>query len=51
MGHSIGVNLLLSNDLTIQGVVLLRAQFEAVVRAYWLMFIAKNIEISVLNFS
>ncbi|ENU92080.1 MULTISPECIES: DUF6988 family protein [Acinetobacter] len=49
--HSIGVNLLLSTDLTMQGMVLLRAQFEAVVRAYWLMFIAENSEISVLNFS
>lgn len=49
--HGIGVNNLLSIGLPIQGMVLFRSQFEAVVRAYWLLFIASNHQVSKLNFS
>jgi len=49
--HGIGVNGLLAIGLPTQAMVLLRSQFEAVVRAYWLLFIASNHQISKLNFS
>ena len=49
--HGVGVNRLLSMGLPIQAMVLLRAQYEAVVRAYWLLFIASNYQISKLKFS
>lgn len=49
--HGIGVNNLLAFDLPIQAMVLFRAQFESVVRAFWLMFIATNNQVSKLNFS
>lgn len=48
--HGIGVSNLLANDLPIQAMVLFRAQFESVVRAYWLMFLASNNQVSKLNF-
>lgn len=48
--HGIAVNHLLTADLPIQALVLLRAQFEAVVRSYWLLFIAPNQAITKLNF-
>ena len=49
--HGIGVNNLLANDLPIQAMVLLRTQFESVVRAYWLFFLASENQVSKLNFS
>jgi len=49
--HGIGVNSLLSMGLPIQAMVLFRSQFEAVVRSYWLLFIATNHQVSKLNFS
>jgi hypothetical protein len=49
--HSIGVNNLLTIDLPIQAMVLFRSQFESVVRAYWLLFLATNNQVSKLNFS
>lgn len=49
--HGIGVNNLLANDLPIQAMVLFRAQFESVVRAYWLMFIASNDDVLKLKFN
>ncbi|MDK8754441.1 DUF6988 family protein [Acinetobacter radioresistens] len=44
--YRVGMNRLLSMGLPIQAMVLLRAQYEAVVRAYWLLFIASNYQIS-----
>lgn len=49
--HGIGVNSLLTANLPIQAMILLRSQFEAVVRAYWLLFLATNHQVSKLNFS
>lgn len=49
--HGIGVNSLLTAGLPIQAMVLLRAQFEAVVKSYWLLLIATNDQVSSLNFS
>ncbi|UOH20456.1 hypothetical protein [Acinetobacter sp. NyZ410] len=49
--HGIGVNNLLAFNLPIQAMVLLRAQFESVVRAYWLFFLASENQVSKLNFS
>lgn len=49
--HGIGVNSLLTAGLPIQAMVLFRSQFEAVVRSYWLLFIATNHQVSKLNFS
>lgn len=49
--HGIGVNVLLVAGLPTQAMILLRSQFEAVVRAYWLLFIATNHQVSKLNFS
>lgn len=49
--HGIGVNGLLAAGLPTQAMILLRSQFEAVVRAYWLLFIATNHQVSKLNFS
>ena len=49
--HGIGVNSLLTAGLPIQAMVLFRSQFEAVVRSYWLLFIATNHQILKLNFS
>lgn len=49
--HGIGVNSLLSIGLPIQAMVLFRSQFEAVVRSYWLLFIATNHQVAKLNFS
>jgi hypothetical protein len=49
--HGIGVNSLLTAGLPIQAMILLRSQFEAVVRAYWLLFLASNHQVSKLNFS
>ncbi len=49
--HGVGVSNLLAIGLPVQAMVLLRAQYEAVVRAYWLLFIASNYQISKLNFS
>ena len=49
--HGIGVNSLLSMGLPIQAMVLFRSQFEAVVRSYWLLFIASNYQVAKLNFS
>ena len=48
--HGIGVNGLLAMGLPTQAMVLLRSQFEAVVRAYWLLFIADDNKISKLKF-
>jgi len=48
--HGIGVNGLLTIGLPTQAMVLLRSQFEAVVRAYWLLHTASNEEILKLNF-
>lgn len=49
--HGIGVNSLLTANLPIQAMILLRSQFESVVRAYWLLFLATNHQVSKLNFS
>lgn len=49
--HGIGVSGLLSMGLPIQAMIVFRAQFEAVVRAYWLLYIANNDQILSLNFS
>ena len=49
--HGIGVNSLLSMGLPSQAMVLFRSQFEAVVRSYWLLFIASNYQVAKLNFS
>ena len=49
--HGIGVHSLLSMGLPIQAMVLFRSQFEAVVRSYWLLFIASNYQVAKLNFS
>ncbi len=49
--HGIGVNALLVAGLPTQAMILLRSQFEAVVRAYWLLFMATNHQVSKLNFS
>ena len=49
--HGIGVNSLLVAGLPTQAMILLRSQFEAVVRAYWLLFTASNHQVSKLNFS
>lgn len=49
--HGIGVNSLLVAGLPTQAMILLRSQFEAVVRAYWLLFIATNHQVSKLSFS
>lgn len=49
--HALGVNGLLAIGLPTQAMVLFRSQFEAVVRAYWLLFIASNNQITKLNFS
>lgn len=49
--HGVGVNSLLTAELPIQAMILLRSQFEAVVRAYWLLFLATNHQVSKLNFS
>ena len=49
--HGVGVNGLLAIGLPTQAMILLRSQFEAVVRAYWLLFIASNHQVSKLNFS
>jgi hypothetical protein len=49
--HGIGVNGLLSMGLPIQAMVLFRSQFEAVVRSYWLLFLASNHQVAKLNFS
>ena len=48
--HGIGVNTLLTVELATQAMILLRSQFEAVVRAYWILFIASNQKISKLTF-
>lgn len=49
--HGIGVNTLLVAGLPTQAMILLRSQFEAVVRAYWLLFTASNHQVSKLNFN
>lgn len=49
--HGLGVSGLLSSNLPTQAMILLRSQFEAVVRAYWLLFLASNHQISKLQFS
>lgn len=51
MQHNISLNALLALNLHIPAMVLLRAQFEAVVKAYWILFLATNEDISKLNFS
>jgi hypothetical protein len=48
--HGIGVNTLLTLDMPVQAMVLLRSQFESAVRAYWLLFCASNFQISKLSF-
>jgi hypothetical protein len=48
--HGIAVNTLLTTELATQAMILLRAQFEAVVRAYWILFIASNHQITKLTF-
>lgn len=49
--HGDVVRLLLASDYPIQAMVLLRSQYEAVVKSYWIMFIATNEQISRLNFN
>lgn len=49
--HGIAVNTLLTTELATPAMILLRAQFEAVVRAYWILFIASNEQIAQLTFS
>ena len=49
--HSIGVNHLLSSELPLQAMILYRAQFKAVVKSYWILFLAKNEQLSKLNFN
>lgn len=49
--HGIGVTSLLVAGLPTQAMILLRSQFEAVVRAYWLLFIATNHQVWKLKFS
>ncbi len=50
IGHGLGVNGLLVVDLPTQAMILLRSQFEAVVRAYWIMFLSSNHQVSKLRF-
>lgn len=49
--HGVGVNGLLAIGLPIQAMILLRSQFEAVVKAYWIQFLASNHKVSKLKFS
>ncbi|MCG8283848.1 hypothetical protein MID07_04280 [Acinetobacter seifertii] len=49
--HGIAVNTLLTLDMPIQAMVLFRSQFESAVRAYWLLFLASDHQISKLSFS
>lgn len=48
--HAKGINRLLENELPIPAMALFRVQFEAVLRAYWIMFVASGEEISSLSF-
>lgn len=48
--HAIAINTLFSSNLTIPALTLLRIQFESVVRAYWLLFVATNSQILKLEF-
>lgn len=48
--HAIAVNTLFSSSLFISASTLLRVQFESIVRAYWLLFIATNKQILKLEF-
>lgn len=49
--HGMGVTGLLAAGLPTQAMIIFRSQFEAVVRSYWLLFIATNHQVSKLNFS
>lgn len=49
--HSEAVSLLLVAEYPIQAMVLLRSQYEAVVKSYWIMFIASNEQVTRLNFN
>ena len=49
--HSIGVISLMAAVLPIPAMVVLRAQYEAVTRAYWLLYIATNNQIMKINFN
>ena len=49
--HGMGVNTLLVAGLPTQAMILLRSQFEAVVRAYWLLYTASNHQVLKLSFS
>ena len=49
--HGMGVTGLLAAGLPTQAMIIFRSQFEAVVRAYWILFIATNHQVSKLNFS
>ncbi|USA54613.1 hypothetical protein NDN13_05315 [Acinetobacter sp. C32I] len=48
--HAKGINKLLNNDLPIPAMVLFRVQFEAVLRAFWIMFVAEGDKITSLSF-
>ncbi|WP_343681981.1 DUF6988 family protein [Acinetobacter baylyi] len=48
--HAKGVNKLLANNLPIPAMVLFRVQFEAVLRAFWIMFVADGNQIASLSF-
>lgn len=49
--HGIAVSSLLTADLPTPAMVVFRVQFESVVRAYWLLFIATNQEVMDINFN
>lgn len=49
--HGMGVTGLLAAGLPTQAMIIFRSQFEAVVRAYWILFLADNNEVLKLNFS
>ncbi len=49
--HSEAINLLLGTEYPIQAMILLRSQYEAVVKSYWIMFIASNEQVTRLNFN
>ncbi|MEQ1104157.1 DUF6988 family protein [Acinetobacter ursingii] len=49
--HNIGINYLLVEELSLQAMILFRAQFEAIVRAYWLLFLATNNQVTKLKFN
>jgi len=49
--HSEAINFLLATEYPIQAMILLRSQYEAVVKSYWIMFIASNEQVTRLNFN